>query len=79
MKVRPLHDRIIVQRLGGRRQRSASSSRTPPGKTTAGNHVIAGDGKVRDDGDRVLDVKARRAHHPLRQCRPEIKLDGVRS
>ena len=60
MHVRPLHDRILVQRLDeGEQQIGAiiipDSAKEKPQRGTV---IAAGNGKVSDDGDRVkLDVK----------------------
>jgi chaperonin GroES len=61
MHVRPLHDRILVQRLDEGEQHIGGiiipdSAKEKPQR---GKVIAAGDGKVTDDGDRVkLDVKA---------------------
>ena len=61
MKIRPLHDRVIVRRL--------EEDRTSPGgivipdtaaeKPMQGEVIAAGNGKIQENGDiRPLDVKA---------------------
>ena len=61
MNVRPLHDRLIVQRLDDGEQKVGGiiipdSAKEKPQQ---GKVVHAGDGKVNDEGKRIaLDVKA---------------------
>src|SRR6187401_788571 len=61
MNVRPLHDRIIVQRLEEGEQRIGGiiipdSAKEKPQQ---GKVIAAGNGKVKDDGKRIaLDVKS---------------------
>jgi chaperonin GroES len=60
MKVRPLHDRIIVQRLeeGERQIGGIIIPDTAKEKPQQGKVVAAGTGKSRDDGKRIpLDVR----------------------
>jgi chaperonin GroES len=60
MKVRPLHDRIIVQRLDEGEQKIGGiiipdSAKEKPQQ---GKVIAVGSGKVKDDGKRIpLDVK----------------------
>jgi chaperonin GroES len=61
MKVRPLHDRIIVQRLEEGEQQIGGIiiPDTAKERPQQGKVVAAGTGKVSDDGKRVpLDVRA---------------------
>jgi chaperonin GroES len=61
MNVRPLHDRIIVQRLEEGEQHIGGIiiPDTAKEKPQQGKVIAAGNGKVNDDGKRVpLDVKA---------------------
>ena len=61
MNVRPLHDRIIVQRLEEDEQRIGGIiiPDTAKEKPQQGTVIAAGHGKANDDGQRVpLDVKA---------------------
>ena len=80
MHVRPLHDRILVQRLDeGEQQIGAiiipDSAKEKPQR---GKVIAAGSGKVRDDGGRVkLDVKAGDTILFGKYSGQEIKLDGV--
>jgi chaperonin GroES len=80
MHVRPLHDRILVQRLDEGEQQVGGiiipdSAREKPQRGTV---IAAGNGKVRDDGDRVtLDVKAGDTILFGKYSGQEIKLDGM--
>ena len=61
MKVRPLHDRILVQRLDGEEKTAGGIiiPDTAKEKPQQGKVIAAGPGKVGDDGKRqVLGVKA---------------------
>src|SRR6266853_5084121 len=79
MNVRPLHDRIIVQRLDEGEQRIGGiiipdSAKEKPQQ---GKVIAAGNGKVKDDGKRVpLDVKAGDTILFGKYSGQEIKLDG---
>jgi len=79
MHIRPLHDRILVQRLDEGEQHSGGiiipdSAKEKPQRGTV---IAAGNGKVRDDGDRVkLDVKAGDTILFGKYSGQEIKLDG---
>ena len=60
MKIRPLHDRIVVNESKRRKQcRAGSSSPTPPKRSPRKARVVAvGQGKRLDDGKLCpLDVK----------------------
>jgi chaperonin GroES len=80
MYVRPLHDRILVQRLDDAEQHVGGiiipdSAKEKPQRGTV---IAAGNGKVRDDGDRVtLDVKAGDTILFGKYSGQEIKLDGM--
>ncbi|MDO8793891.1 MAG: co-chaperone GroES [Vicinamibacterales bacterium] len=80
MHVRPLHDRILVQRIDEGEQQIGSiiipdSAKEKPQR---GKVIAAGNGKVSDDGDRVkLDVKAGDTILFGKYSGQEIKLDGV--
>ena len=79
MNVRPLHDRIIVQRIEEGEQKIGGiiipdSAKEKPQQ---GKVIAAGSGKAKDDGKRIpLDVKA--GDHILfgKYSGQEIKLDG---
>ena len=61
MNIRPLHDRIIIQRLDEGEQRVGGIiiPDTAKEKPQQGKVIAAGNGKTKDDGKRVpLDVKA---------------------
>ena len=79
MKVRPLHDRIIVQRLDEGEQKIGGiiipdSAKEKPQQ---GKVIAAGNGKAKDDGKRVpLDVKAGDVILFGKYSGQEIKLDG---
>lgn len=80
MKVRPLHDRIIVQRLDEGEQKIGGiiipdSAKEKPQQ---GKVIAVGSGKVKDDGKRVpLDVKDGDTILFGKYSGQEIKLDGV--
>jgi chaperonin GroES len=79
MNCRPLHDRIIVQRIDEGEQKIGGiiipdSAKEKPQQ---GKVVSAGDGKVKDDGKRIpLDVKAGDTILFGKYSGQEIKLDG---
>jgi len=61
MKLRPLHDRILIQRLDEGEQQVGGIiiPDTAKEKPQQGKVIAAGIGKVKDDGERQpLDVKA---------------------
>ena len=79
MTVRPLHDRIIVQRLDEGEQKVGGIiiPDTAKEKPQQGTVIAAGNGKVNDDGKRVpLDVKAGDRILFGKYSGQEIKLDG---
>src|ERR1700676_1322984 len=79
MNVRPLHDRIIVQRLEEGEQRIGGIiiPDTAKEKPQQGKVIAAGTGKVKDDGKRTpLDVKAVDLILFGKYSGQEIKLDG---
>ena len=80
MKIRPLHDRVIVKRL--------EEERTSPGgivipdsateKPSQGKIVATGKGKILEDGKvRALDVKVGDKVLFGKYSGTEVKLDGV--
>jgi chaperonin GroES len=79
MHVRPLHDRLIIQRLDEGEQRVGGiiipdSAKEKPQQ---GKVIAAGNGKSQDDGKRVpLDVKAGDTILFGKYSGQEIKLDG---
>ena len=79
MNARPLHDRIIVQRLDEGEQRVGGiiipdSAKEKPQQ---GKVIAAGNGKSKDDGKRVaLDVKAGDTILFGKYSGQEVKIDG---
>ena len=79
MNVRPLHDRLIVQRIEEGEQRVGGiivpdSAREKPQQGTV---IAAGSGKVKDDGTRQTpDVKAGDVILFGKYSGQEIKFDG---
>ena len=79
MNVRPLHDRIIIQRLeeGEQKVGGIIIPDTAKEKPQQGKVIAAGSGKVKDDGTRqVPDVKAGDLILFGKYAGQEIKLDG---
>jgi chaperonin GroES len=79
MNVRPLHDRIIVQRIEEAEQRVGGIiiPDTAKEKPQQGKVIAAGAGKVKEDGKRVsLDVKAGDLILFGKYSGQEIRLDG---
>ena len=80
MHVKPLHDRLLVQRLDEGEQQVGGiiipeSAKEKPQRGTV---IAAGDGKIGDDGQRIaLDVKAGDMILFGKYAGQEIKLDGV--
>ena len=79
VRIRPLHDRVIVQRLEEGEQKVGGiiipdSAREKPQQ---GKVIAAGNGKSKDDGTRIpLDVKAGDLILFGKYSGQEIKLDG---
>ena len=79
MNVRPLHDRLIIQRLDEGEQKVGGIiiPETAKEKPQEGKVIAAGTGKVKDDGTRQLpDVKAGDRILFGKYSGQEIKLDG---
>ena len=79
MNVRPLHDRIIVQRIEEAEQKIGGIiiPDTAKEKPQQGKVIAAGAGKVNEDGKRnALDVKAGDLILFGKYSGQEIKLDG---
>jgi chaperonin GroES len=80
MHVRPLHDRILVQRLDEGEQQIGGiiipdSAKEKPQR---GKVIATGDGRVNDKGDRTkLDVRSGDTILFGKYSGQEIKLDGV--
>jgi chaperonin GroES len=80
MKVRPLHDRIIVERLEDEEQAVGGIiiPDTAKEKPQQGKVIAAGKGKVKDDGTvSPLDVKEGDTILFGKYSGQEIKLDGT--
>jgi chaperonin GroES len=80
MNIRPLHDRIIIQRLeeGEQKVGGIIIPDTAKEKPQQGRVIAAGAGKVKDDGTRQRpDVKAGELILFGKYSGQEIKLDGV--
>jgi chaperonin GroES len=79
MDIRPLHNRVIVQRLTEGEQQIGGiiipdSAKEKPQR---GRVIAAGDGKVNEDGIRIpLDVKAGDLVLFGKYTSQEVKLDG---
>src|ERR1700681_4020900 len=79
MNVRPLHDRIVVQRIeeGEQKVGGIIIPDTAKEKPQQGTVIAVGNGKSKDDGKRVpLDVKAGDTILFGKYSGQEIKLDG---
>ena len=79
MNVRPLHDRLIIQRLDEGEQQVGGIiiPDTAKEKPQQGKVIAAGAGKVKDDGTRQLpDIKAGDLVLFGKYTGQEIKLDG---
>jgi len=78
MKVRPLHDRIIVQRLeeGEQVVGGIIIPDTAKEKPQQGKVIAAGKGKVKEDGKVILDVKEGDTILFGKYSGQEIKIDG---
>src|SRR4026209_1671021 len=80
MDIRPLHNRVIVQRIDEGEQQIGGiiipdSAKEKPQRGTV---IAAGNGKLNDAGDRVkLDVKAGDTILFGKYSGQEIKLDGI--
>jgi chaperonin GroES len=79
MKVRPLHDRIIVKRIeeGEQKVGGIIIPDTAKEKPQQGKVIAAGAGKAKDDGKRIpLDVKEGDTILFGKYSGQEIKIDG---
>jgi chaperonin GroES len=79
MNVRPLHDRIVVQRIeeGEQKVGGIIIPDTAKEKPQQGTVIAVGNGKSTDDGKRVpLDVKAGDTILFGKYSGQEIKIDG---
>ena len=79
MNARPLHDRILVQRIeeGEQKLGGIIIPDSAKEKPQQGKVVAVGNGKVKDDGGRIpLDVKSGDTILFGKYSGQEIKLDG---
>jgi chaperonin GroES len=79
MNIRPLHDRILIQRLDEGEQKVGGIiiPDTAKEKPQQGKVIAAGSGKTKDDGKRIpLDVTAGDTILFGKYSGQEIKLDG---
>jgi chaperonin GroES len=79
MNIRPLHDRILIQRLDEGEQQVGGIiiPDTAKEKPQQGKVIAAGSGKTKDDGKRIpLDVTAGDTILFGKYSGQEIKLDG---
>jgi chaperonin GroES len=80
MNVRPLHDRLVIQRLeeGEQKVGGIIIPDTAKEKPQQGKVIAAGNGKTTDEGKRIpLDVSAGDTILFGKYSGQEIKLDGV--
>ena len=80
MNVRPLHDRIIVQRIeeGEQKVGGIIIPDTAKEKPQQGKVIAAGNGKTKDDGKRLpLDVKAGDTILFGKYAGQEVSVDGI--
>ena len=79
MKVRPLHDRIIVKRLEEEEKTKGGIiiPDTAKEKPIEGRVIVVGDGKIKEDGTKIpLDVKKGDRVLFAKYAGTEIKTDG---
>ncbi|MGH8502447.1 MAG: co-chaperone GroES [Gammaproteobacteria bacterium] len=79
MKIRPLHDRVIVRRLEEERKSAGGIviPDTAAEKPTQGEVVAAGNGRIQENGEvRPLDVKAGDKILFGKYSGTEVKVDG---
>jgi chaperonin GroES len=79
MKVRPLHDRVIVKRVKEEEKTKGGIiiPDTAKEKPVEGKVIAAGDGKVSDDGKKIsLEVKAGDKILFGKYAGTEIQIDG---
>lgn len=79
MKIRPLHDRVVVRRM--EEETTSAGGIVLPGsaaeKPTQGEVVAVGNGQITDNGEvRALDVKIGDAVMFGQYAGSEIKVDG---
>lgn len=79
MKVRPLHDRVIVKRMEGEEKTKGGIiiPDTAKEKPVEGKVVAVGDGRITEDGKKLpLEVKAGDRILFGKYAGTEIKIDG---
>lgn len=79
MKIRPLHDRVIVRRLEEERKTAGGIviPDTAAEKPSRGEVIAVGNGKILDNGDvRPLDVKVGNKVLFGKYSGTEVKVDG---
>jgi len=78
MKLRPLHDRVVVKRVDEEQKTAGeSSSRHRQGKASTGKVIAVGRGRILEDGKVVpLVVKAGDLVLFSKYAGNEIKIDG---
>ena len=78
MKIRPLHDRVVVRRM--EEETTSAGGIVLPGsaaeKPTQGEVVAVGNGQITDSGVRALDVKVGDTVMFGQYAGTEIKVDG---
>ena len=78
MKIRPLHDRVVVRRM--EEETTSAGGIVLPGsaaeKPTQGEVVAVGNGQITDNGVRALDVKVGDSVMFGQYAGTEIKVDG---
>lgn len=80
MKVRPLHDRILVQRLEDSEEKSGGGIIIPDSakeKPQRGKVTAVGNGKTLDNGNRV-ELEVKKGDHVLfgKYAGTEVKIEG---
>jgi chaperonin GroES len=79
MKVRPLHDRIIVKRLEEEEKTKGGIiiPDTAKEKPIEGKVIAVGDGKIKEDGKKIpLEIKKGDRVLFVKYAGTEIKIDG---
>lgn len=80
-KIRPLHDRVLVERIEEKNQKSAGGiiiPETAREKPQEGKVVAVGDGRIGEDGKRIkLDVKANDKVLFGKYAGNEVKINGT--
>lgn len=80
-KIRPLHDRVLVERIEDKDQKSAGGIIIPDTareKPQEGKVVAVGEGRIGEDGKRIkLDVKPKDKVLFGKYAGNEVKLNGT--